>query len=189
MNKKDGLEFLQQYDLPTIKLLGFEDVWNEPSLIDSGLSLRLANKNDGIDVMLPSKHNVTDMNDVLSFYQKYYRDYDILIHKTINPQIIGSISKYLLSDYDTIVIEIFKDFYERQKGVIKERVIITLLDKRIIKIDNQGIINKKILKEIMENIIDIPYDTFDLEFVYDNNLIFTDFYSKDFDISKKKIKD
>ena len=61
-----------------------------------------------------------------------------------------------------------------------------MIDDRIIEIDHKVFTNKALLREIMDNIKDIHYRTFDLEFVYDNEVIFTDFYSSDF--GKKLIK-
>lgn len=187
VNKRMGLDFLKEFNLNTIELLSFEDLRNNPSLINKGLSLRLSSCNDNIDVRLPSIHNVKKIEDILTFYNKYYQNFDILMHKTIFPKEIGSISKYQLSDYNIISIETFKNFEERTKEIIKERALITLIDDRIIKIDHSSFSNKSLLREIINNIKDIHYPTYDLEFVYDNEVIFTDFYSRDF--GKKLIKE
>ena len=184
MNKKDGIDFLSVYNLPTINLLSLNDLCNNPELITQGLSLRLSGKANAIDVMLPSIHNVRTLDEVLTFYHQYQNNYNILIHKTITPTIIGSISKYLIDNYTIIAIETFDDFKSRKQEKVGERALILLLDDYILRINDSNFQNKKLLNAILRYIKEIPYETFDLEFVVDDNLIFTDFYSKNFSARK-----
>ena len=78
MNKRKGIEFLKEFNLNTIDLLSIKDLYDNPSLIKEGLSLRLSSYKNGIDVNLPSIHNVTNIENVLDFYQKYHNKFDLL---------------------------------------------------------------------------------------------------------------
>lgn len=188
MNKRKGIEFLKEFNLNTIDLLSIKDLYDNPSLIEEGLSLRLSSYKNGIDVNLPSIHNVTNIENVLDFCQKYHNKYDVLIHKTIIPREIGSVSKYQLGDYTIIAIETFKDFINRKEEKFSECATLILIDDRIIERDNDNFKNKALLGEILDNVLDITYDNFDLEFVLDDKLVFTDFYSKDYSMSKQLVK-
>lgn len=188
MNKRKGIEFLKEFNLNTIDLLSIKDLYNNPGLINEGLSLRLSSYKNGIDVNLPSIHNVTNVEDVLDFYKKFHNKFDVLIHKTIVSKEIGSVSKYQLGDYTIIAIETFKDFIERKEEKVNENALLIIIGNRIIERDYHNFKNKALLREILDNVLDITYDNFDLEFVLEDELIFTDFYSKDYSMGKHLIK-
>lgn len=177
MNKIDGLNFLHEYKLPTVQLLELDELLNNPLLLSCGISLRLASKYDGIDVNLPSLHGIKSIDQVMDFYHKYQDDYNILIHETVRPNIIGTCSKYSLTN-DVLVIETFNNFNDRKHEIVNERAIIDMLDNQIIKIDSNNFQNKRLLRDILNDVLEIPYNDFTIEFVIDREkTIYTDFYS------------
>ena len=91
------------------------------------------------------------------------------------PSMIGSISKYKVNCSSIIVIEIFKNFEKRKQGIVQERIKFDIIGEQYLNFND---FNKKdyiILGNIVKQ---IPFDSFDLEFVkQDDYFIFTDFYS------------
>lgn len=185
MNKLDGLNFLKYYLFNTVELISFDYIMSDDYKINDGLSVRLASKNsNSIDVYLPSLHNCFSKEQIKLFYEQYNKDYYILIHKTVNPNSIGSLSKYDIADVSKIVIEIFSDFEKRKRGIIEERYLFDVISDKYLKYDKN--IEKKYIDLVrMVNII--PFKSFDIEFVTEyGEFIFTDFYSKEFRDSLKE---
>ena len=178
MNKLIGISFLKNYGFKTIDLIKYAEIIREDFVIKRGLSLRLSSiKKNNIDVNLPSIHNCQDKEVIKSFYHKYSKTYEILIHETVKPTIIGSISKYTINKGCKIVIEVFKNFEERKKGIIQERAIFDFVSERYLNF--RGCTNKEFIF-LGSMVKQIPFENFDLEFVkqYDN-IIFTDFYTNE----------
>ena len=176
MNKFNGILFLKKYGLKTVDLINYDDIVRDDFIIKNGLSLRLSSlKNNSIDVNLPSIHNCRDKNVIKKFYNRYSKKYKILIHETVMPSMIGSISKYKVNCSSIIVIEIFKNFEKRKQGIVQERIKFDIIGEKYLNFNG---CNKKdyiILGNIVKQ---IPFDSFDLEFVkQDDYFIFTDFYS------------
>ena len=178
MNKLKGILFLKQNSLPTIDLISFENIMKEDYIIEQGLSVRLSNKkNENIDVNLPSIHNCYNKAEIKKFVNMYSKNYNVLIHKTVKPTLIGSISKYNVNKQDKIVIEIFNDFVERKQEIIYTREMFELVGDHYLRPETNS--GKYI--EIANLVKNIPLGCFDIEFVVENNqIIFTDFYSKEY---------
>lgn len=188
MTKNDGLEFLREYELPTIKLLTIEEILNNRIYLKEGISVRLSSKLDNIDVNLKSIHNIHDIDSILNFIKKYSKDYDIILHKTVKPTEIGTISKYSLIDKTILVIELYNNFDERKHGIVKSRASFLIIDNQIIKTINNDFVSKVLLMELINYMKDIYYDEYNFEFIVENNdIVFTDFYSNDYK-SLKKVK-
>lgn len=186
MNKLEGIELLKQIEYPTVSLLNMVDLMKNNILME-GVSVRLSSRNDSIDVNLPSIHNVKSMQVIENFIKEYGKNYDVLIHKTVKPQIIGTISKYKINDYYIIVVETYKNFLERKHGIINEYISMMSIDNRLFNkrynSENAKILFQKIYPFIKKNC----FDEYDIEFVIENNeIVFTDFYSKDYQIKRIK---
>ena len=186
MNKLEGIELLKQFEYPTVNLLNMDDLVKNNILME-GISIRLSSRNDSIDVNLPSIHNVKNMQVIEDFIKKYGKIYDVLIHKTVKPQVIGTISKYKINDYYIIVVETYKNFLERKHGVINEHISMISIDNiffnKHYNSENAKILFHKIYPFIKKNC----FDEYDIEFVIENNeIVFTDFYSKGYQIKKIK---
>lgn len=182
MNKLEGLLFLKKYNLPVIELISYDDIVKDTYIIKEGLSLRLSTKKfDNIDVNLPSIHNCLNKETIRMFIEKYSSTNHILIHRTVKPDIIGSISKYSFSGKSNFIVEIFKNFNERKCGIIQEREIYEFIGNKYLK--PKEVTKTKYIKAI--NLVkDIFFDSFDIEFVIENNrIIFMDFYSNQFKIN------
>lgn len=134
MSKKEGLETLNMLNVPSVELI-------DPNLLDEnshalkeGLSVRISPKvSTQNNVYLPSIHNQASLGEIRKFIGKYQKDFDIIVHRTVKPEIIGSISKYQLSpEEEKLIIELFRDFHDRANGEIKNRAILPVAGGRII---------------------------------------------------------
>ena len=112
MNKSDGLELLENCRFPIVELLTINDLENDSSILEHGVSVRLSSKgnNKNVDVFLESIHNIHDIEIVKKFINDNMGKYDIIIHKTVKPDIIGTVSKYSNNYYDIVAIELYKNF-------------------------------------------------------------------------------
>lgn len=179
MNKKYGILFLNKYKLPTISLISYQDVMKDDYIIKNGLSIRLSSRKlNKIDVNLPSIHNCYDKIKIKEFVERYQNEYDILIHETVIPDIIGSISKYNIGYEYILVFELYESFIERKKEIIKDRIIYRQYGNYLFN-DECHCIKENNMKELINYIKYIPFEKFDLEFIIeDNKIIFTDFYTE-----------
>lgn len=133
MSKKEGIETLNMLGISSVELIDSNLLDENSHILKEGLSVRISPKaNTQNNVYLPSIHNQTSLREIRKFIEKYQRDFDIIVHKTVKPEIIGSVSKYQLSPTDEkLVIELFKDFQERADGKIKNRAIFPVAGGRI----------------------------------------------------------
>lgn len=180
MNKIDGLELLNEWNFPTLELLTIDDLEHNPYLLHEGVSVRLSSRgnNENVDVFLNSIHNVHDINRVKKFIIDNKDKYDIIIHKTVKPDIIGTISKYNNYYHDIIAIELYNNFQDRSHGIISSRAITEMMGNIILEIDNDKFASKALYLELMMLLRYIDLDDYTIEFVLENNkLVFTDLYS------------
>ena len=119
--------------VPSVELIDPNLLDDNSGILKEGLSVRISPKeNMQNNVYLPSIHNQTNLSEIREFMGKYQRDFNIIVHKTVKPEIIGSVSKYQLSPEDEkLVIELFKDFKDRAEGRIKNRAILPVAGGRI----------------------------------------------------------
>lgn len=186
MSKLEGISYLKKCGFQIPELLNYHTIINSNEPIKEPLSLRLSSKHaKGPDVYLPSIHNCIDREKMKDFYEQYHLNYDIIVHKTVNPNIIGSISKYFVHDSYKIIIETYKDFIERKQSIIDYREIYSSISGKFWQANGYETLKYNYIIGLVNK---IPYDNFDIEFVIEKDkLIFTDFYSKDMKISNKKI--
>ena len=187
MNKIDGLELLDNWKFPTLELLTIDDLINNPSILEYGVSVRLSSKGDSknIDVFLKSIHNVHDINLVNKFIIDNKEKYDIIIHKTVKPDIIGTISKYSNNYHDIVAIELYKNFSDRSHDIVSSRAVTEMLGNMIISINNDKFISKSLFLELMNYLKYVELEDYTIEFVLENNkIIFTDLYSNSVDNKK-----
>jgi hypothetical protein len=187
MNKIEGLNILNDWKFPTIELLSLDDLEANPSLLTEGISVRLSSKEatDRVDVFLKSIHNVHSLEQIKDFIFKYQNDYNIIIHKTVKPELIGTISKYNNNGVNIIAIELYKDFNDRSHGIVSYRANVEMIGDRIIAIDNDKFISKKLFVDIMYYLRKIDLEDYTFEFVVENgNIKFTDFYTNSISLKK-----
>ncbi len=177
MNKLVGLKILESYGFQIPELYSYKQVMDDDFVINKGLSIRLSSKaNSVIDVGLPSIHNCLDKSGIKDFYLKYSDEYNIIIHETFFPDIIGTVSKFTLNGLDCVVVETYKDFLERKRGMPNHREVSLYIEGRRIKSDENCIYNRVVN---MLKIIDL--EDYNVEFVIQNHeLFFTDFYTNSF---------
>ena len=178
LNKKEGIELLDRFGLPTVKILNPMSLTADSPELKDGISVRLSPKGGtGRTVFLPSIHNVKNLSQIQQFIEENKHKYDVILHKTVKPEIIGTISK--LKFRNSIVIETYRNFEERTKGIINNRVIIPVFADRtyVSKLE----IEKKDPKDFREfcKVIlilkDIPFNEYEMEYVIeDGSVIFTE---------------
>lgn len=178
-NKEDGITFLEQFKIPTIQKINIDDLLSGKIPIKNGLSVRVSpkDKSQKINVYLPSIHNCKDINEIKAFIDKYKQKYKIFIHETVNPETIGSVSK--LDFRNSIVIETYKNFDERKKEIINNRVIIPLYGEKMmiskLEMEKKDKDDYRNFKKVIYCLNDIPFSNYDMEYVIqDGEVIFTD---------------
>lgn len=184
MTKLEGLQLLECLKLPTVNRLDIGQILDGQIPLDQGLSVRVSPKGSTFDrnVYLPSIHNCSDINEIKAFIDAH-KNYNIFAHYTVNPEVIGSISK--LEHTKSVIIETYRNFYERKKEIIDNRVVIPIIcDKlwiskmEILKKDEKDFKNFKKVILLLNN---IPFGQYDIEYVIQNDeVIFTDLTLPDF---------
>lgn len=179
LNKIEGIQFLENFKIPTIKFIDINSIVKGETPIDNGLSVRVSplDRNSETSVYLPSIHNCTDRNEIKNFVDKHKDKYKIFIHETVNPDVIGAVSK--LDFRESIVIEIYRDFMQREKGQVSNRVMIPLYgDKMMIskmEMDKKDREDYENFRKVIYYLKDMPFSNYDIEFVIQNGeVIFTD---------------
>lgn len=178
MTKIEGLQLLEILKLPTLKILDIKQILDGQISLEQGLSLRVSPKesNFATNVCLPSIHNCSDINAIISFIEAN-KNYNIFAHYTVKSEVIGSISK--LEHTHSIIIETYKNFEERKREIINNRVTIPIFyDKlwiskmEILKKDENDFKN---FEKIILFLKDIPFKQYEIEYVIQNGkVIFTD---------------
>lgn len=181
MSKKEGLEMLKILDFPTVQLIDTNLLDENSHVLREGLSVRTSPKSDAQNnVYLPSIHNCRDLNKIREFIREYQRDYHIIVHKTVKPEMLGSVSKYQLSaGNENLVIELFKNFEERKNERIKNRVILPVMGERImaseLQMQEKNEEDFGVFSKVIQGVRKMPFQTYDAEFVLENGKIcFTD---------------
>lgn len=184
MTKMEGLRLLECLKLPTVSKLDIGQILNGQISLEQGLSLRVSPKGTNFDrnVYLPSIHNCSDINEIRAFIDAN-KGYNIFAHYTVKPEVIGSISR--LKHTQSVIIETYKNFEDRKKEIIDNRVVIPILDDKlwISKMDllKKDVNDFKNFKKIILHLNDIPFKQYDIEYVIQNDeVIFTDLTLPDY---------
>lgn len=181
MSKIEGLETLKILNVPTVELIDPNLLDENSHVLREGLSIRTSPKSDmQNNTSLPSIHNQGDLNEIREFIKQHQQGYNIIVHKTVKPEMLGSVSKYQLSPEDeNLVIELFRDFQERKEGIIKNRAILPVVGERIMvsrmqmQETDEG--DFGIFSKVIQGVRKMPFQTYDAEFVLENGQIcFTD---------------
>lgn len=179
VSKIKGLKMLQMLDFPTIKQIDPNLLDQNSQILKQGLSVRTSPKKDRENnVYLPSIHNCTNLNELRGFINQYQNQYHIIVHPTVKPEQIGSISKYQAGE-DKVVIEIFKDFETRKKGIIENRATIPVMGNRFaisqLEMQEKKEEEFKIFGKVIREVSQMPFESYDAEFVVENGqVLFTD---------------
>lgn len=178
LNKKEGIVFLERLGLPTVKRLNPTLLTVDSPELKDGISVRLSpKKGTGRNIFLPSIHNVKDLNQIQQFIEKNKYEYEVILHKTVKPETIGTISK--LKFRNSIIIETYRNFEERTKGIINNRMIIPVLADRTyiskLEIEKKDPKDFKDFCKVISILKEIPFNEYEMEYVIeDGSVIFTE---------------
>lgn len=179
MSKIEGLKMLKILDFPTVEQIDPNLLDENSQVLKQGLSVRTSPKEDRENnVDLPSIHNCTDLKELRKFIEEYKNEYNIIVHKTVKPKQIGSVSRYEVGA-DKLIIEIFEDFEKRKHGIIKNRVILPVMGERFaisqLQMDKEDPQEFKVFSNVIKEVKYMPFKKFDAEFVVeDGGVLFTD---------------
>lgn len=179
MSKIEGLKMLQMLDFPTVQPIDPYLLDENSQVLKKGLSVRTSPKKDlENNVYLPSIHNCTNLNEVRDFIKEYQSQYHIIVHPTVKPEQIGSISRYEAGE-DKVIIEIFNDFEKRKKGIIKNRVIVPIKGERFaisqLQIQEKDQEEFNLFGKVIKEVKYMPFGRYDAEFIVeDGKILFTD---------------
>lgn len=181
LSKIEGLKMLEILDIPTVKLIDANLLDENSQVLKQGLSVRVSPKSDTQNnVYLPSIHNCTDLNQIREFIKQYQKDYYIIVHKTVNPELLGSVSRYQMSpESENLIIELFKDFGDRKIGKVKNRVILPIYGDKFMASELQMAEENKedffTCSKVIREVKTMPFKTYDAEFVLEDGRVnFTD---------------
>lgn len=197
LNKKEGIEFLQAFNIPTIETINIDELVTQQYPIKKGISIRTSRQcgSNEENIDLPSIHNCKDREEIKRFISTYRREYSIFAHETVQPEIIGSVSK--LNYTNTIVLETYLNFKDRKEERIHNRMIIPLHGNKMI-ISKLEMLKEepneyKDFKKVIYLLEEIPFTSYDMEYVIQNReVIFTDLTIPDdmeYDYLKSYIKE
>ena len=179
LSKAEGLKMLKLLGLPTVEQIDPNLLDENSHVLKQGLSVRTSPKRDALDnTSLPSIHNCTDLNELRNFIKKHRNEYNIIVHKTVHPNPIGSISRYGIGT-DNLVIEDFEDFEKRKHGITKNRMIVPVLGEKYmisqLQMQKNDVDDFQLFSKVLKEIRHLPFKTFDMEFVAeDGKIVFTD---------------
>lgn len=179
VSKIEGLKMLQILDFPTIEPIDPNLLDENSQVLKQGLSVRTSpKKNAENNVYLPSIHNCTNLNEVRDFIKEHQSQYHIIVHPTVKPEQIGSISRYEAEE-DKVIIEIFEDFEKRKKGIIENRVIVPVKGERFaisqLEIQKKDEDEFNLFGKVIKEVKYMPFEKYDAEFVVEGGkVLFTD---------------
>lgn len=179
LNKKEGIEFLKAFNIPTVQTINIDELIMQQGPLKRGISVRTSIQyyNKGENVYLPSIHNCKNPEEIKKFINTYRGKYNIFAHETVQPEIIGSVSK--LDFRNCVVLETYLNFVERKEEKIHNRMIIPLYGDKM-QISKLEMLKEdpkeyKDFKKVIYLLNDIPFSTYDMEYVIQNGeVIFTD---------------
>lgn len=178
MSKLDGIKIMEFLKIPTISRMNISKIIDGEIPIDCGVSIRVSpkTKNDKWNVYLPSIHGCTDVEEIKRFINENGK-YEIFAHKTVKPDVLGSISK--LEYTNSIIMEIYNDFNDRKNEIIKNRMIIPINNDKIwvshLEMSKNDPEDFKNFKKVIMYLKDIPFSQYDMEYVIqDGEVMFTD---------------
>ena len=188
---------LKILEFPTVDLIDTEQLNENSEVLSQGLSVRTSPKKDmEYNVYLPSIHNCTDLSEINNFINKYEKDYNIIVHKTVRPKQIGSVSRYGNTLGEEILgIDTFYDFATRKQEIIKNQATLPIYGGRFLisklKIKEKDEEDFKMFSQIIQNVRHMPFKKFDAEFVLneDGQILFTDLTVQSDKIRKQDTKD
>lgn len=179
VSKIEGLKMLQILDFPTVKSIDPNLLDENSQVLKQGLSVRTSPKEKTENsVYLPSIHNCTHLDELREFIKEHQNQYHIIVHPTVQPEQIGSISRYQAGE-DKVIIEIFKDFERRKKGIIENRVSVPVMGERLaisqLQIQEKDEDEFNLFGKVIREIKYMPFQNYDAEFVVENGkVLFTD---------------
>lgn len=185
INKKEGIELLEKYGLPTVQMIDIQSVLNGTDEIVEGLTVRLSPRGNGVrNVMLPSIYNCRDREKINKFLKQYENKYNVFMHKTIAAERIGSVSKIHGCNESMMILELFKSFNDREKEIVHNRMTIPILGGRFMISDLDLMKKNKDdymqFIDVFQNIRKLPFMSFELEFfIKDGKVLFTDFTTEE----------
>lgn len=185
VSKLEGLQMLSFFNFPTVQPIEVNYLDNNSTILQQGLSVRTAPKeNRENNVYLPSIHNCKDLTQIRSFIQENRRQYDIITHPTVKPEIIGSASRIDYGKYSAVAIELFDDFRKRKEEIVRNRAVIPIEGERMqinkMELDKNDKKDFTIMRDVISYLRKMPFEVYDIEFVIqEGNLIFTDLTVQD----------
>lgn len=181
MSKIEGLQMLKILNFPTVELIDPCLLDENSSILRQGVSVRTSPKMDRkINVNLPSMHNCKDLKLLRDFVQKHKDEYNIVVHKTVKPEKIGSISRYGDPLYkEQLAFETFEDFEKRKNEIIENQVVVPIVGGRFmlsqLQMKDSDEENFKLFGKVFREVTHFPFKKFDAEFVLEKGrVIFTD---------------
>jgi len=181
LNKREGIKFLGLFGLPIVQLIDTRDVINGNLDISVGVSIRTSPKYaTSRNVWLPSIHNCTNLSDITNFIEDHEIIYDVIIHKTVVPISIGSVSKVESFHKSFLMLETYRNFEDRKSGNIHNRLTIPYIGERslvrFIELERHDPIEYMDFIRVFRYLRKLPFETYNLEYVVeDEKILFTDF--------------
>lgn len=179
MSKIEGLDMLKMLNFPTVEQIDPNLLDENSQVLKQGLSVRTSPKKDMVyNTNLPSIHNCTNLNELRSFIQDHKSEYHTIVHKTVEAEIIGSISRFEAGT-DKLSIETYEDFGKRKKEIIKNRVTVPIMGEKFavsqLEMQEENPEDFKLFSQVIRDVKYLPFKKYDAEFIVkDGKVVFTD---------------
>lgn len=178
ISKLEGIRLLAKLNLPTVELLDMSELVKGQIPIEDGVSVRLSPKNKSVswNVGLPSINKRTDLEEIRSFVSEYENEYDVFAHKTVKPEMIGTLSKF----ESILAIETYKSYEDKHDELIDNRIVVPVLGDRFL-ISQLELLKKSetdfnYFRKVINYLRQIPFSEYEMEFVIeDGQVVFMDF--------------
>ena len=182
VHKLEGIKVLRLFQLPTVQLLDISELMHSKKKIDMDLSIRLSPKHGRLserNVFLPSIHNVRNKKEIWAFYKKYFMDYDVFAHKSVEPELIGTGSRYesFISSY--LFMDTYKDWGKRAKQIIHNSMSIPVYGNRFIlsasQMQHEDYNDRKDFMKVYQQLRKLPFENYNVEYAFENGkLVFSE---------------
>lgn len=178
ISKLEGIKLLDKLNMPCVELLDISKILDGTIPIDYGISVRLSPKDKWVkwNVGLPSINRRTDVEEVREFVDKYKGKYNVFAHKSVRPEIIGTLSKMK----DQLAIETYKTYEDKGDEIVDNRIIVPVIGDRfyinkmtLMKEDENDFNN---FRKVIMYLKDVPFSEYEMEYVIeDGDVAFMDF--------------
>ena len=177
INKLEGIGLMRLYQFPTVNLISIEELLCDSTEINMDLSIRLSPKqtSNTRNVFQPSIHNIREKKVISDFVLKYSSDFNVFAHRTVEPELIGTASRYSTFYASSLYMDTYKDWGKRAKQLVHNSMIVPVYGNRFllsaIEMKHDSEVDRKAFLEVFSHLRKIPFETYNVEFAFEKGIL------------------